>query len=324
MERKLRRHLRGREWLLLATSLLLAVLIWFLSNLSKTYSGVLAVPVVAQCNLQGYSNVSSNSAVISARCRADGYRLLRENTRRSSRPVRVNFDRADVRHGSGERFFVTGSVMNNYLHQVFGDKVDVEDIITDTLHFIFQPQENKRVPVNFAGDVSYRSQYMASGPLKLTPDSVTVYGEKARLDLIDHVSTAQLLLDDVHDTQHGTLRLRRIGGIRISDEEVSYDLPVSRYVEIRSERTVLVRNAPSNRHLQVFPSRATVVLHCSYPLTRDPFEPGGTAEPFEVYIDYDDFASSLSGRCVARNPELPEGVLDCRVEPVVFDCIEID
>ena len=53
MRRKFRLPLRGREWLLFATSLILAVLIWFLSNLSRTYSGVLGVPVIAECNIQG-------------------------------------------------------------------------------------------------------------------------------------------------------------------------------------------------------------------------------------------------------------------------------
>ena len=141
MKRKFRLPLRGREWLLFATSLVLAVLIWFLSNLSRSYSGVLGVPVIAECNIQGYSNLSSNSAMLSARCRAEGFRLLREGTRRSRRPIQVSFDRADLRHGTGDRFFVTGNVMNNYLRQIFGDKVDVEDIITDTLYFLF-PQEN--------------------------------------------------------------------------------------------------------------------------------------------------------------------------------------
>ena len=308
MKRKFRLPLRGREWLLFATSLILAVLIWFLSNLSRTYSGVLGVPVVAECNLQGHSNLSSNSAMLSARCRAEGFRLLREGTRRSRRPVRVVFDRADLRHGTGDRFFVTGNVMNNYLRQIFGDKVDVEDIITDTLYFLFSQENHKRVPVNFTGDFTYRSQYMASGPLKITPDSVTVYGEKARLDLVDHVSTTQIFPDDVHEVQHGVLRLRKIKGVRLSDEEISYELPVSRYVELRSELPVAARNVPGGHHLDVFPSRATVILHCTFPVGRDPFE------SFDLFIDYADF----------RVRELPRGVLDYRVEPAVFDCIETD
>jgi len=67
----------------------------------------------------------------------------------------------------------------------------------------------------------------------------------------------------------------------------------------------------------VYPSKATVILLCKFPVGRDPFD------SFEVYVDFDDFNTSLSGRCVARTGEkLPSGVLDYRVEPAVFDCIE--
>ena len=80
MGRKLRVLFRGREWLFFAASLILAVLIWLFSNLSRPYSGVLTVPIIAECNLQGHSNVSTNASMLSARCRAEGYRLLREET----------------------------------------------------------------------------------------------------------------------------------------------------------------------------------------------------------------------------------------------------
>jgi len=316
VKRKSRLDLRGREGLLLVTSLLLAVVIWFMGNLSRDYPGVLNVPVSAECNLQGHSNVSADVAIASARCRTNGYRLLREGTRRSRRPVRVRFERADVRHDAGDRFYVPGSALNNHLQTVFGDEVAVEEIISDTLFFTFPAEEHKKVPVHLSGDFSYRTQYMSSGPLRLVPDSVTVYGEKARLDLVDHVSTVPRVVDDVHDTQHGVLRLRRIKGVRLSDEQISYDLPVTRYVEVRSELPVVVENLPDKHTLDVFPSRATVILRCVFPGMRNPFE------KIQPYIDYADFASSLSGRCVARIRELPPGVIDWRVEPAVFDCIE--
>lgn len=318
MKRKSRLKLRGRESLLLVTSLLIAVVSWFLSNLSKTYSGVLSVPVVAESNLQGHSRESSNSAVVSARCRATGYRLLAEGTRKSRRPVKVHVERADIRRSSGDRFYVTANVMNNYVQEIFGDKASVEAFLTDTLFFTFPAENHKRVPVNVTGNFSYRSQYMASGPLRLVPDTVTVYGEQARLDLVDHVSTVPLLLDDVHETQQGNVRLRRSKGVRMSEDLVSYELPVSRYVELRSDLPVTAKNVPAGRHLLIFPSRATVILRCTFPVGRDPFE------SFEVNIDYNDFASSLSGRCVARARELPPQVLGYRVEPAVFDCLETD
>ena len=318
MARKFRLILHGREGLLLVASLLVAGIIWLLSNLSRDYSGIITVPVVAECNIQGHSNQSSNSVTVSARCRTNGFRLLRENTRKSRRPVRVQFARGDLRFLSGNRYFISGSAKNNYLEQFFGDEVTVEAFVSDSLIFDFPIENHKRVPVEFSGDVSYRSQYMASGPMRLVPDSVTVYGEKARLDGVDHDKTAPVILDDVHESQHGALRIRGIKGVRISDGEVSYELPVSRYVELRSTFPVSVKNAPAGHQLQVFPSQATVVLHCTFPVGRDPFE------SFSLFVDYNDFISSLSGRCVPRAGTLPPGVLNYRVVPEVFDCIETE
>ena len=300
------------------TSLLIALAIWFLTNLSKAYYGVLSVPVTASSNLQGHSRESSNSAVVSAGCKVNGYRLLNERARQARRPVRVEFDRADLRHDAGDRFYVTKNQLSGYLQDIFGGKVAVESVLSDTLFFTFPAENHKKVPVNFTGDFSYRSQYMSSGPLRMVPDSVTVYGQESRLDLVDHVSTVPLFLDDVHETQRGSVRLRRIKGVRTSDDIVSFELPVTRYVEVRADLPVGAVSVPAGRHLQIFPSQATVILLCAFPVGKDPLE------SFGVYVDYEDFSSSLSGRCVARARELPRGVIDYRVEPAVFDCIETD
>ena len=318
MPRKPRKILAGREWLFLLTSFLLACVTWLLSNLSRDYSGVITVPVVAECNIQGHSNVSSNSATVSARCRTSGYRLLRENTRRSRRPVRVHFQRADIRSAGGDRFFIAGNAKNNYLEAFFGDEASVEAFVSDTLFFVFPFENNKTVPIELSGDILYRSQYMASGPIRLVPDSVTVYGDKSRLDNVDHVSTLPINLDDVHESQHGALRIRSVKGVRMSEGEVSYEIPVARYVELRATLPVSVLNAPAGHQLQVFPSLADVVLHCTFPVVRDPFD------SIQLYVDYRDFASSLSGRCIPRIRNLPSGVLDFRVVPEIFDCIETD
>ena len=85
------------EGIIMILSLLLAVFIWVLTNLSKEYSGTISVPVVAQCNIEGHGLESTNTVVVSARCRTDGYRLLREQSRPERRVVKVKFDRSDMR-----------------------------------------------------------------------------------------------------------------------------------------------------------------------------------------------------------------------------------
>jgi hypothetical protein len=206
---------------------------------------------------------------------------------------------------------------NNYVNQFFGEGTQVEAFITDTLRFIFPVENHKRVPVEVSHAVDCRSQFMPSGPFAVTPDSVTVYGEADRLETIEKVTAPHLSLSDVHESQHGVLRLNAISGVRMSAEEVSYSLPVTRYVELRTTVPLEVRNAPAGHHLQVYPPQAEVVLRCAFPIARDPLP------LFKLYIDWNDFSSSLTGRCAPRSQRLPGGVLEYRVSPEVFDCIEL-
>lgn len=298
-------------------SVLLAFFVWLLSNLSHQYSGTVSVPVVAQCNLDGYGKESSNTVLVSARCRTEGYRLLRENRRRERKVVKVRFDKADLRRTAPGVFCVIGGAKNSYVSQFFGEGTQVEAFITDTLRFLFPVENHKKVPVDVPSSMSFRSQYMQSGPFVVSPDSVTVYGEDARLDAIEKVSTLHLALSDIHDSQHGILKILPVKGVRLSAEEISYELPVTRYVELRATVPVEVWNAPAGHSLQVYPPTAQVILRCAFPLARDPLS------SFKLYVDWKDFSASLTGRCAPRILRLPGGVLEYRVEPEVFDCIEV-
>lgn len=316
---RIRLHIGGRqrELAFIAFSLLLAIAIWFFTNLSKTYSGTVSVPVIAECSIDGHKGRSSNSAVVSARCRADGFRLIKEQSSRDKKPVVVKFDRSDLRRTGPETWSIFGSAKNSYINQMFGEGITLEAFITDTLSFEFAAENHKKVPVDVPISVQCRPQYMQSGSFKTMPDSVTIYGEDIRLNAIDKISAPRLSFVDVNESRHGVVKLNRPSGIRLSAEEVAYELPVSRYVELRGSFPVEVWNAPAGREVQVYPPMATVYLRCAFPLAKDPMT------SFKVYIDYKDFSESMSGKCVPKTLKLTQGVLDCRIEPEVFDCVEV-
>ena len=308
---------RSREWIVFGLSVALAFLVWFLVNLSQEYSGTISVPVVAQCNIEGYGSESSNTVLVSARCRTEGFRLVREYSRRERKVVKVKFNKADLRTTAPGVYCVIGGAKNSYVDQFFGEDAKVEAFITDTLRFVFPVENHKKVPIEVPLTVSCRSQYMQSGPFRTVPDSMTVHGPQERLDAIEKVTTGRLVLTDLNSSQHGLLKVNPIKGIRMSAGEVSYELPVTRYVELTASVPVAVMNAPAGHALQVYPATAQVYLRCTFPIAKDPLA------SFKLYVDWNDFSSSLSGRCAPRVPRLPAGVLDYRVEPEVFDCIEV-
>ena len=307
-------HPGGRDWVFFVLALLLSFGIWLIHNLGLEYSGQISVPVVAESSLDGHSNLSTVSSSVVAVCHTTGYNHLRTSMR--DKDVRVLIDPSDLRHGRGDEYTLSGSAMNNYVKQFFGDGVSVEAFITDTLKFIFPRENFKKVPVEVIQELSYRSQYMATSTLKLEPDSVYVYGDDLHIANVVMVSTTPLKAADIHNDLHGILKIKKLAGVRFSSDEVKYSQPVSRYIEIKTPLPVTIRDLPAGKKVSIYPSTAEVTFRCIFPITYDPVGKVG------VYIDYEDFASSRSGRCVPRFDALPQGVIDCTVNPQVFECLE--
>ncbi|MBR1406964.1 MAG: hypothetical protein IJ578_08560 [Bacteroidales bacterium] len=305
----------GKDIIIFAMSLLLAFSIWLIHNLSLYYNETVSIPVTARSSLEGHAQVSSNSAAVQARLRLTGFDVIRTRGAMNRKAVVVDFAAADLHPRGGEMFYVTGSDLNRYVQAIFGDDARLETMLSDTVQFRFPLENSKKVPVMAVYTAAFRPQYTAVGDLRLTPDSVTVYGEPMHLAQVDRVYTRPFTLEDLRVSAHGRVRLEETG-LRLSVNSVDYALEVSRYVEIRADIPVGSRGVPAGRSLIIYPSVAQVSFKCAFPVTVDP------TDNAHFYIDYQDFTHSLGGMCIPRCDDLPAGILDYTIEPQVFDCVE--
>ena len=309
-------NIRGRDAKIFLVSLLLAFAIWLIHNLSLYYSELVRIPVIAQCDIPGHAQLSSNSSIVIARCRAAGFNHIRLRRAEKRNPVKIQFRFEDLHRKGEEVYYATASDLESYSAQIFGSGSKLEVYVTDTLTFRFPAVSHKIVPVQPGYSLDFKPQYVNVSPLKMMPDSVTVYGEPSHLGTIDRVFTEPMTLGNVSSSLHGVVRLEKIKGVRISDESVSYAMDVSRYVEIRKQIPVYGRNVPKGRSLIIYPSSAEVTFRCAFPVSSDP------SDVARVYVDYEDFAQSLEGQCIAQVENLPSGVIGYSVQPSVFDCVE--
>ncbi|MDD7455841.1 MAG: hypothetical protein PUK70_06295 [Bacteroidales bacterium] len=311
-------NLNGQDSVILLLSVLLAFTIWLIHNLSLNYSSTMSVPVVAVCNIEGHSNVSSNSSLIVARCRTSGFSLVRNSSMSKRNAIRIMFDSKDMHHKDGEIFYITSAELSNYVNEIFGEGVRLESFVSDTFQFRFPYENNKKVIVQAETILSFRPQYAAVGGMKVMPDSITIYGEPFHLEHVDRVFTKTIELSDIRSSSHGTVKLEPINGVRMSVSEVNYSLDVTRFVEIKDDVAIIARNVPVGKELKIFPSTAKVTYKCTFPLSEDP------SDVVSFYIDYSDFERSLGGKCIAKARNIPKGVIEYTLDPEVFDCVEED
>lgn len=305
----------GRDWAVLLLALLLAFSTWLIHNLSLKYNDYLTVTVTATCNMEGHADMSSNQCQVVARCRTTGYNLLKIATWGGKKERTVHFSPSVMNHLEDDIYYITSSDLMEYSHLIFGDDVTVEYYTSDTLTFRFPEVRFRKVPVQPVYSLSYRPQYMCVGELHVQPDSVTLYGDAGRLENISAVYTQPLRRTDLDSDINGVLSLEKIRGVRMSDDVVRYSLDVTRFVEISSRVAITPVNVPADKEMLVLPSKADVMIKCRFPLVGDP------QQGLSLYVDYNEFISSLSGKCQVRTGELPRGVTSFTISPSYVECI---
>ena len=308
----------GRDWVVLLLALLLAFSTWLIHNLSLRYNDFLTVPVIAQCSIEGHTEMSSDQCPIIARCRTTGYNLIRHHLFGDRQVRTIAFKPESVHHLKADTYYLLPSDLQEYSHVIYGDDVTVEYFGSDTLFFTFPSVDHRKVPVRPVYSMSYRDQYINVGDLKVEPDSVTLYGELKILDNIEEVYTKPLKMSGLDADIRGVIDLEPLTKVRISTDAVNYSMEVSRYVEISDEIKVGTRNVPTDKEMVLLPSKVMTSLKCHFPLNGDP------VGALELYVDYEDFLKTVSGKCPVRLKALPEGVISYDIEPFYVECIVSD
>lgn len=311
-------NIGGRDWAVLLLALLLAFSIWIIHNLSLKYNDYLTVSVAARSSIDGHSSIASNTCDVVARGRATGYKVLKYNMPRRKQAVTVDFSPAIMKHKEGDLYYVTSDALQEYTHLMFGAGVSIEYFVTDTLFYRFPVVDCIKVPVHPVTSITYDSQFMSNGQMTLSPDSVYVYGEPHRLETISQVYTKPIKYSALNSNVSGIVELEKMRGVTFSDTQVSYAMDVVRFVEMSSVAQVRCINLPSDKVLRSYPSNVNVTLKCTYPL------PAKFDSNPEVYVDYNDFVRSVSGKCMVKVVNKGTGIIEADVDPAYVECMLVE
>lgn len=294
--------------------LLLSLGIWLTHNLSLTYSDLVSVPVIAESCLEGRAGRSSAEVEIAARVRSSGFNLIwlsRKGT------TMVFFDPSDLFYAGDDLYGIRPEALTRYATDIYGDAVSVEGFISSNLRFKFAKEFSRKVPVKVVKSLTFKPQYTLKGEIAATPDSVIVFGDEWRVKDIDAISTRPIIHNELRKPVHGSAKLIKPAGVRLSAESITYSIELSRFVELQASKNITVRGVPEGLSVSAYPGTAKIFLKCIFPLSSS-----NPADEASLFVDYDAFRESANGVCVIQCDSLPENVLDMRIEPQVCECIE--
>lgn len=312
---------KGRgEWLTLLFSLLLALSIWTIHNLSLKYTTYLQYEVYVNTNLEGrvMDAVSDDALILKAR--ASGYSLMLHSITNN---FYMELEPKYFHQISPESdtFVVYISEIQDILEKqlLAGDITSIEDFTTGKMRFVFPRIQTKKVPVVAQTQISYESQYMPISEITLNPDSVLIYGEEKYFHRVNAVYTDVISKRGIKRNFQGVAHIIPIENINISQSQVYYKQVVGRYIEQTVELPLEVINTPKDRDVLPLISRITVKYRQLLSSHKEVDE-----ADFRCVVDYKEVENSINLQVTPKLLRHPDGIYSVSFYPPFVECVVLD
>lgn len=187
-------------------------------------------------------------------------------------------------------------------------------VLNERGHKVFRP-DLSNLKINFSDG------YGLYGEPLVSPFEITLYGSPEVLAAIERVGVKAEVLNDVRETATYRVAIddswKSLGDVYASDEMLTINIPVNRYVERNYVVPVTVATPDTSHHLRLYPDRVTLHVWVAQEDVASI-----AADSFVVTADYDDI---LSGK---KNLEpfvsrFPRNVRIRNVEPKEIEYVII-
>ena len=295
----------------------LSVLFWLLINLSKSYTGQITIDV--SYSTLPKDKVFQNEPIksLNATVTATGFDLIRYKLR--DRKVQVDLSKIAYKSGS-LYYYLPNSQKYELQKQLLAD-TRLDQILQDTVFISLGTNGSKKVPINLAANISYKSGYNSVNALLLTPDSITVLGPQEQLDTLQVVVTSILEMQEVSKDINTTLKLEKPKDMpwTYSQDEVQVFALVDRFTEGQIKVPFKIINLPKNAQVTTFPSEVEVFFQVGLSNYNKV-----TSETFEIICDYQESQNNKLNYLIPTVNKYPGLVSNVKVIPSKIEFLIAD
>lgn len=254
---------RWKEALIFFCFVLLSFGFWVLQSLQEEYETEVTVPI-RYVNVPAYIAFDSElPKSINIHIRDKGSALLNYSIGKQLHSINIDLGKLS-----------TDETQYSVSHQFLQSEIQKQLLATTKL-YSFLPQhlvlsyglrKSKDVPVIFDGDIQTQNGFLVSDKIVISPDIVTIYGNKNALDTIENIKTSFVKIEGIKKTIKRDVPLKSVSGIKLHTESVSIIIPVEEYTEKTLEIPVRIVDVPSIYTIRTFPQ--TVSVSCNIPVSK--------------------------------------------------------
>lgn len=277
---KLITSIRNKRLNVFLIFMLLAFVILIFTKLSKSYTNTIAFKI-EKLNVPPEKVILNNSdSVLNITLKTHGFKWLDYYLKTPK--VKIDFSK-DVSIVNS-KYIWTKSKTKLFNSNQFSNKVTVLNMYPDTLHFNFDQNQVKMVPIALNTDITFAQGFDVFEGYKTFPDSVKVIGPESVVSKINQVETETAVAKEVKSDISQILNLqlpKEDKGLKFSNSSVSFKANVERFTEGTIKVPVTILNVPEGLKLKYFPKEITVTFYTSLSLFKS-VKPND----FKIVCDY--------------------------------------
>jgi YbbR domain-containing protein len=244
-----------KRYHIVIASIIFAGLMWFSINMGYEYVIVRHVPVVLEGMKPGKALKYPVPKTVAIRFSGHGWELA---TMLVAGDMKYY---VDVSNLSSERFLVTKHDLPEHIKTLL--TVEPVDIKPETLMLALDELREKRVPVAQRINPQFREGFGQVGPIRVTPESVTVLGTADLVKEITVWHVARRLYHDLRTPVDEEVPLEETGTISIAVEPTTVRLHID--VQQFAEKTfpgipLSAPGTPLNREVIFIPPKVDVIV----------------------------------------------------------------
>ena len=238
--------------------------LWYLSKLNHEYTVDVWLPISLVNNPPGKLLVGERHREIQLRVSGHGYTLLRMKRFRTELSLDLRSLWPYFTYDTGGMATFRGQQLSALINRQLPSGIQLDQLLSDSLRFQFSEQMSRRVPVESHLHYSVEELSMQTGPVRLSPDSVTVSGPRATLQNISSLPTEEVDVGVLRSTYEGVVALKHPNDVDVMPEQVQITVPTAQYTEKVLTMPVVLEGLPDTLVATLLP--ASVKLTCRVPI----------------------------------------------------------
>jgi len=288
-------------------------------KLSKNYNFKIELHI-DYINIPNDKYISRADSIINIACKATGFYLFTKKIHTTD-IISVDLKNIHFSKNNRNKYYSKINLFNiaeHYIdtHYPFAEQTDINN--KDYLYIELDYAFSKKIPIKARYSFTLEKQFYLYDSVRIIPDSITVYGSKAKINKLESIETDSMSFTNLKESVEDFLKIKdeRSYSCRFSHNNVKIIIPIEKFTE--TELTIPIRITDNNlKHkIKIFPETVKVFAMVA---TKD--YNNITPEMFRVTIDTTDMNKKNSLAVVLQSA--PSYVKVNRITPETVEFIFI-